>query len=144
MDYPLAVRRIECPTDLAENFHRARQRHRTFLANDLLERLAAQVLHHQKHHAVFGFTEIGNTKSMWMGNFGRRSCFSGKARDDLFVSGKRGIQHLDGNRLVHQDVRAAVNSTHAARTKTFFNAILSGEHLAEQSVVCLFEGNTVG
>jgi len=45
----------------AENFDCSRERHGTFLPNDLLQRLPVQVFHHQKHHPVFGFTEIGNT-----------------------------------------------------------------------------------
>jgi hypothetical protein len=38
---------------------------------------------------------------------------------------------------------AAVNGPHAALTKTFFNAIFSGQSLTEQGIICLLERNAI-
>src|SRR6266480_5691606 len=131
MDDTFRVGCVERSAYLPDEFNRPWQGHGTFLSNDFLKRLAAQVLHDEKHDPVSGLTEVGNTQCMRMGDSRCSARFSGKTCHDLFVGRQRGTQHLNSDCLVHQHMSATVYGSHATLTETLINAILVRQNLSE-------------
>ena len=60
------MRGVERVADLPRDIDHSRERQRTFVADHLLERLAAQKLHHEKDVSAFVFAKVSNTQRVWM------------------------------------------------------------------------------
>src|SRR5882724_8515705 len=143
MNHTLGMCCIEGAADLQHDSNYSCERHGTFFTNNLLERFPVQVFHHQKHDAVFILTKVGDTQGIWMRNTGGGSGLAREASNNLFISSQGGSQNFDGDSLVHQYMRSAIDCTHTAFAQAFVNTILRSQYLPEKRVASCLQRNTI-
>src|ERR1700750_1239610 len=80
---------------------------------------------------------------MWVRDARGGPGFAREARDDLIVGGQRRAQDFDGDHLIHQDVYAAIDRAHSALVDQLFDAVLTGERLADERVADFLQDRAV-
>ena len=128
----LCVRGVQGAGDLANDFNCAFEGHRAVTLNNLFQRTAIEVLHHQKDDAVFSLAKIRDADRVRMRNARGRLGFAREASHHFVVDGQRRAQHFDGHGLVHQHMLAAIDRAHAAAFDQLADFIFSGERLSQQ------------
>ncbi len=100
------VRGIERERDLVRDVERAMELDGAFLLDQILERLALEVLHHEVDRALGQDAEVGDVDDVRVVDRGRRARLAEEAMDRLLVARELRMQHLHRDRLLDVDVLA--------------------------------------
>ena len=120
----VAMRIGECVGDLRHHARDERNRKRTILSNDVIERLAVDELHHEVDQLLRLANRVDGD-DVRMIEPRPRPCLAQKAVDEN-VAGRKEIRahHLDGDLSVELQVMREVDRRHAAATEFALNAVL--------------------
>ena len=143
MDHADRVRGLERERDLVRDVERAVQLDRAFLLDQVLERLALEVLHHEVDRAVGRMPKsVTSTMFGWLID-GRRARLAQEAMDRLLVARELRVQHLHRDRLLDVDVLAAVDGAHAAAAEDLVEPVVADRRAEPRDVLFLDEDRRV-
>jgi len=81
MQDSLVVRSFDAGADLFEQRMRALNRHRAFASQQLIQRFAFDVFHHEEEDTFFALAKVSYINDIWMLNRRRSASFAFEPRD---------------------------------------------------------------
>src|SRR6266516_1703964 len=99
MNHALSMSNIKSAGNLTDDVDRAIEHHRTLTFNDVLQRPAIQIFHHQEDDAVFIFAKIRNNDRVGMRNSGSSLRLAREASHNRVIKCERRTQDLDCDSL---------------------------------------------
>ena len=143
MDHADGVRGIERERDLVRDVERAVQLDRAFLLDQILERLALEVLHDEVHRALGQDAEVGDVDDVRVVDRRRRARLAQEAVDRLLVARELRVQHFHRDRLLDVDVLAEVDGAHAAAAEDLVEPVVADVVAEPRDVLFLDEDGRV-
>ena len=134
MDNSLLVRFVHGGANLFENINHPIQRQSFLFHQDIAERAAVEILHHQirdRLGARLRETEVGNVDNIWMAQPPRGAGFALEARDKLFVAHELRRDQFERDVALGAEVRGKIHCAHSAASEQSLQAILFVEHLTD-------------
>jgi hypothetical protein len=122
--------------DLLHDRGRSLQTESSFTPQQLIERLAFDVLHHQKKNAIGTLTKVGHINDVWVLDGSRRTSFTFKARNCLAflqifiienVRSHSFYRHSAGHQVL---VLGKIDLAHRTSAKPFLEEIAAREQAA--------------
>ena len=138
MDHADGVRGIERERDLVRDVQRAVQLDRAFLLDQILERLALEVLHDEVDRAFGQDAEVGDVDDVRMVDRRRRARLAQEAVDRFLIARELRVQHFHRDGLLDVDVLAEIDGAHAAATEDLVEAVVA-DVVAEPRDVLFFD-----
>ena len=130
---PAVVRRGERAEHRLDHGERLRRRHRRFLADQVAQGQAGDVLHHQEERAVV-VAGVEDGHHVVVGQPGGRTCLALEPAYELVVVGEPLVHHLDRHRAVQPQVDGLVDGGHPAAGDLRAHAVPAVEDAPDERV----------